>query len=88
MTGDVHAQADLAGFPVFFYQPVVGIAKLPRELFIMLRAVPGRVFAFGFCRMFPASAAGQFFYRGDKETVLFSGINLLPEPDLLIRRKR
>jgi hypothetical protein len=36
------------------------MTELSGELFIMLRAIPGRVLTFGFCGMLTAFAAGQF----------------------------
>ena len=63
VTRNMHAQADLPGFFVFFHQAIVGMTELSGELFIMLRAIPGRVLTFGFCGMLTAFAACQFFER-------------------------
>lgn len=75
----MHAQADLPGFFVFFHQAIVGMTELSGELFIMLRAIPGRVLTFGFCGMLTAFAAGQFFDRYNEEITLSAGIDILPE---------
>jgi len=77
----MHAQADLTGFFVFFYQAIVGMAQLSGELFIMLRAIPGRILTFGFCGMLTAFAAGLFFDRGNEEVILGSCIDFLPKTD-------
>ena len=81
VTRNMHAQADMPRFFVFFHQAIVGMTELSGELFIMLRTEPGRVFTFGFCGVFTALTAGPLFDRLSKKIILCAGIDVLPETD-------
>lgn len=61
VTRNMYAQADQPCCFVFFYQAVVGMTELSGELFIMLRAIPGRILTFGFCGMLTAFCGGSVF---------------------------
>ncbi|MNN37944.1 hypothetical protein D3C81_1519140 [compost metagenome] len=79
VAGNPHAQAGFSGPFVTNDKPVIGMTKLAGKLFIMLRTIPDRVFTFGFCGMLSTCTAGQFFDWRDKEIILCSGIDILPE---------